>query len=198
MRCHCRSKGFQLHILCEAQNCVVTVGATAFNYTSCAKHRIALSLVEQRLLITIGVRSRELRCHWWSNGFQLHLVCEAQNCVVTVGATDFNKTCAKHRSALSQVLQRLSITLVVRNTELRCHWWSNGFQLLLLCEEQNCVVNGRKTDFNYTCCAKQNCIATGVATAFNYGCYAKQRIALSLGEQRLSITLVRSKELRCH
>jgi len=131
LRCHCWSNGFRLHLLCEAQNCVVTVGATAFDYTCCAKHRIALSLLEQRLSITLVVRSTELRCHCWSNGFRLHLLCEAQNCIVTVGATTFDYTCcAKHRIALSLLEQRLSIALVVRSTELRCHCWSNGFPLL--------------------------------------------------------------------
>ena len=147
-----------------------------FNYT-CAKHRIALSLVEQRLSITLVVRSTELRCQLCCNSFQLHL-CEIQNCAVTVGATALIKTCAKHRIALSVVEQRLSITIVVRNTELRCHLWSNGFQLPLLCETQNCV---------FTC----------GATAFNYNWCAKHKIAFSLVEQRLSITIgVRSTKLR--
>jgi len=172
------SDGFQLHLLCEAQNCVVTGGATAFNYTCSAKHRIALSLVKQRLSITLVLRSTELRCHWWSNSFQLHLLCETQNCVVTGGATAFNYTCcAKHRIALSLVEQRLSITLVVWNTELRCHWWSNSFQLHL-CKAQNCVVTVGSTAFNYTCCAKH-------------------RIALSLVEQRLSI-VAQSNATRPH
>jgi len=180
LRCHWWSNGFQLILLCEAQNCVVAGGEMAFNYTCCAKHRIALSLVEQRLSITLVVGSTELRCHWWSNGFQLHFLCEAQNCLVTGGATAFNYTCcAKHRIALSLVEQRLSITRVVRSTELPCHWWSNGFKLHLLCETQNCVVSGE-------------------ATAFNYTCSAKHRIALTLVEQQHSITLVRSTELRCH
>jgi len=197
LRCHWCCNGYQLHLFCEAQNCVVTGGATAFNYT-CAKHRIALSLVEQRLSVTLVLRNTELRCHWWSNGFQLHFLFETQNFVVTGGATAFNYiyfakqnffvtggatafnyTCAKHRVALSLVLERLSITLVVRNTELCCHLWINRFQLHFLCESQNCVVTGGATAFNYTC--------------------ANHRFALSLVEQRLSITLVlRNTELRCH
>jgi len=128
---------------------------TSFNNTCCAKHRIVLSLVLQRLSITL-VRNTELRCHWLR--------------------TAFIYSCAKHIFALSLLEQRLSITLVVRSRELRFHWWSNGFQLHL-CETQNCVV-------------------TVVARAFNYT-FAKHRIALSLVEQRLSITLLRSTELRC-
>jgi len=179
LRCHWWSNGVQLQLLCEIQNCFVTGVAKVFNYDSYAKHRIALSLVEQRLSITLGVRRRELRCHCWRNGFQLHLLCEtelrcylccdgfqsqllcdAQNCVVTGGATAYNYTC-------------------LRKTELRCHWWSNCFQLQLY--------------------EKQNCVVTGWATAFNHTCCAKHRIALSLVEQRLSITIVvRSIELRCH
>ena len=180
------------------------------------------------------MRNRKLRCHWWSNGyhlhlicetyfrfhgwcngFQLHLLCEAQNCVFTVVASDFNYTCAIHRIALSLVEQRLSITLFVRSAELRCHLWSNGFQLRL-CEKHNCVVTGFATAFNYIWCAKQNlfftggatafiytfakqnCVVTGVLTAFNYTCFAKHRIALSLVEQRLSISLVRSTEFSWH
>jgi len=179
LRCHWWTNGFQLHLLCETQNCAFTVGATAFNYTCCVKHRIALSLMDQPLSITL-VWNRELRCHWWTNGFQLHLLCETQNCVVADGSTAFNYTCVKHRIALSLLDQRLSITLVVWNTELRCHWWSNGSQLHLLCETQNCVVTVGATAFNYTCCVKH-------------------RIALSLMKQRLSITLVVwNTELRCH
>ena len=118
------------------------------------------------------VRSTELRCHCWSNGFQIHFLCETQNFVVTRGATVFNYTWSgKHRFALLLVLQRLSITLVVRSTELRFHCCSIGFQLHL-CDTQNCVVTGRATAFNYTFCAKR-------------------RIALSFVEQRLSIALVR-------
>jgi len=129
--CHWWSNGFQLHMLCEADNCVFTGGATALNYNCYAKHRISLSLVLQRLSITLVVQSTELRFPLWSNGFQLHLY-EAQNWVATGGATAFNYTCfAKHRIALSLVLQWISITLVMRNTELRCHCWSNGFQLQL-------------------------------------------------------------------
>jgi len=129
LRCHCWSNGFQLHLLCEAQNCVVTVGATAFNYACCAKHRIALSLLEQRLSI--------------------------------------NACCAKHRIALSLLEQRLSITLVVRSTELRCHCWSNGFQLRLLCEAQNCVVTWSNGFQLHLLCEAQNCVVTVGATAFN-------------------------------
>jgi len=120
-------------LLNEAQNCVATGRATAFNYSCCAKNRIALSQVEQRLWITLVVRNTELRCHWWSNGFQLHL-CETNNCVVTGVETAFNYTCAKNRITLSLVEQRLTITLVVGSIELRCHCYSNGFQLHLLCE----------------------------------------------------------------
>ena len=107
------------------------------------------------------LRSTVLRCHWWSNGCQFHLMGEAQNCVITAvatifqlhllcetqnfvangGATVFNYTCAKHRIVFSLLLQLLSITLVVRNTELRCYWWSNGFQLHL-CEAQYFIVAG--------------------------------------------------------
>jgi len=136
--CHWCCNGYELY-LCETKNCVVTVGATAFNYT-CAKRRISLSQVEQRISITL-LYETELRCHGRSNGFQLdlceakncvftgwkygcqlHLLCEAQNCFFTGGATAFNYTCAKNRIALSLMLQRLSITLVL-STELRCHWW---------------------------------------------------------------------------
>jgi len=146
LRCDWWSNGFQLHLVCQTQNCVVTGGAlafrhlvcetqicvvrggaSAFNYTWCAKNRIALSLVEHRLSITLGVRNTELRCHWWSNGYQLYLVCEAQNCVFTGVATAFNYTCAKHRITLSLVEQQLSITLVLA---------------------QNCVVTSGKTAFN--------------------------------------------------
>ena len=176
MRCHWWSNGFQLH-LCESQICVVTGGATAFNYTCSAKYRIALSLEEQQLSITL-VRITDLRCHRCFNGFQLHFFCEAQNCVVTGVATAFNYIwSAKHRITLSLVEQRLSITLV-RSTGLRCHWCCNGFQLHLVCHTQNCVFTGGATAFNYTC-AKQNCVVTGGVTAFNYTC-AKHRVALSL------------------
>jgi len=231
--CNCH----QLHLLCETQICVVTGGKTAFNFTYCAKHRIALSLVEQRLSFIICVRSTELRCHCWSNGFQIHFLCETQNFVVTRGATVFNYTWSgKHRFALLLVLQRLSITLVVRSTELRFHWWSNGFQLQLLCETQNYVVAGVTTAFNFTCakhrialslveqplsiklvrikvlgchwwrngfqlhlfCETQNCLVSGGPTAFNNTSCAKHRIALSLVEQSISITHVRNTELRCH
>ena len=163
-------------MLCEAQNWVVTGGVTAFNYT-CAKHRIALSLVKQRLSITLSVRSNELRYNWWCNGFQLNL-CESQNCVITGVATAINYTCAKQRIALSLMEQRHSITHIMRNSVLRFHWWSNGIQLQLLCETQDCVVIGGVTAFNYRC--------------------VKQRIALSLVELKLSITDVRNTQLRCH
>jgi len=83
------SDGFQLHLLCKTQNCIVTDGPTAYNYTCCVK----------------------------------------QNCVVTDGPTAYNYTCVKHRIALSLVDQWLTITLVW-NTELRCHWWTNGLQML--------------------------------------------------------------------
>jgi len=46
------------------------------------------------------------------------------------------------------VMQRLSITLDVRNSEMRYHWWSNGFKLYLLCETQYCVVTVGATAFN--------------------------------------------------
>ena len=122
LRCHWWSKGFQLHLLCETQNCVVTGGEKAFNYTCCAKHRIAFILVLQWLSITRVVRSTNFRCDWWSNGLQLHL-CETKNCVVTGVVMAFNFTrCAKHRIALSLLEERLSNTLVVRNTELRLHF----------------------------------------------------------------------------
>jgi len=77
-------------------------------------------MVLLRLSITL-VRSTELRFHWWSNGFQLQMLCEAQDFVFTGLATAFKYTCAKHRNAFSLVEQRLSITLVVRYTGLRCH-----------------------------------------------------------------------------
>jgi len=125
LRCHCWRIGFQINF--------------------CAKHGFALSLVLQRLSITLVVRSKDLRCHWCSNGFQLHL-CEAYNCVVRGRATALNYiSCAKHRIAfslvehrlsitfvvqntiaLSLVLQKFSITFVVRNRERHCHWWSNS------------------------------------------------------------------------
>jgi len=179
LRCNWCCNGFQFHSLCEAQNCVVTVGGTAFKYACCAKHRIASSLLLRRLSITHVVRSTELRCHWWNNGFQLHFLGEAQNCVVTGDATAFNYTSfAKHRFALPLVEQRHSITLTVRNSELLCHWCSNGIKLHVLCETQNCVVTGVPTAYNYTCFAKQNCVVTGAATAFNYTCCAKHEIAL--------------------
>ena len=146
LRCLWWSNSFKLLLFCEALNCVVSGGTMSFNYTGCAKHRIALWLVEQRLPITLGLPNTELRCHWWSIGFQtlgvrntdlrcpwwsigfqLHLVCEKQNCVVTGGASAFNYTwCAKHRIALSLVEQRLPIILGVRSTELRFHWCCNS------------------------------------------------------------------------
>ena len=98
----------------------VTGGVTAFNYT-CVEHTSAITMVLQRTSITLVVRETELRYNWWSNSVQSHF-CEAQDCVVTGGSTAFIYTCfAKNRIALSLVLQRLSITLVVRSTELRCH-----------------------------------------------------------------------------
>jgi len=136
-------------------------------------------MVEQSLSNTIVVRKTQLCSHWWSNSCQLHLVCEAQNFVVTVGGTAFNCTCAKHRIALSLLLRRISIKLVVRSTELLCHWWSNGSQLHL-CEAQLFIVTVGATVSNYTLCAKHS-------------------LALSLVEQRLSITFgVRNTEERCH
>ena len=69
LRCDWWTNGLQLH-LCEAENCVVTDGPTAYNYT-CEK-TIALSLMDKRLTITL-VWNRELRCHWSTNGLQLHL-----------------------------------------------------------------------------------------------------------------------------
>jgi len=96
MRCQWWNNGFQLNLLWETQNCVVTGGAT--------------------VLITIVVRSKGLRCHWWRNGFQFHL-CETQNYVVNgVGTASINLV--RNRIALTLVKQRLSITLVVRSTDL--------------------------------------------------------------------------------
>ena len=189
--------GFQLHLMWETQKCVITGGVTALNYICCAKHSIALSLLEQRHSIRF-LRSTKLRCHWWINCFQLHFLYET-------------------RIAFSLVDKRFSIKPVVRNTELRCHWLSKGFVLFLLCETQYCVVTCVATAFNYTCCAKhriplslleqrlwiifdcetQNFVVTGGATAFRYTC-AKHRLAFSLVEQRLSIKIVLNTELRCH
>jgi len=87
--------------LCETQNCLVTVGAMAF--------------------ITLVVRNIELRFHWCCNGFQLHMFCEEQNCVIIGGAKAYHYTCCAKIIALSLVEQPLSITLVMRNTELRCY-----------------------------------------------------------------------------
>jgi len=152
LRCHWSCNDFQLHLLCETQNCVVTVGGTAFNYTWCAKLRNGLWLLEGRHSITLGVRSTELGCYCWRNGIQLQLLCETQICVFTGILTAFNYTCwAKHIIALPLLLQRISITLLLRNTELRCHWCCNGFKLHLLCETQNCFVTRGATAFNYTC-----------------------------------------------
>jgi len=177
LSCHCSRNGFQLHFLCEAQNCVFAVRSTAFNYTCCPKHRIAFSLVEKLLSITL-VGIKQLRCHSCCNGFQLQLLCDAQNCVATGGATAYNYTCcAKHRIAFSLVEQRLRIKLVVLNTELRCHFCCKGYKIYL--------------------CEKENCVVPGVAMDFNYTWYAKHRIASSLLEQRLSLTIVRSSALRC-
>jgi len=65
------------HLVLHLYRASSVVWATAFNYTCCVKRRIALSLVDQRLSITLVVRNTELRCHWWTSGFQL------QSCVLS-------------------------------------------------------------------------------------------------------------------
>jgi len=44
-----------------------------------------------------------LRYHCWTNGLQIHLLCEIQICVITVGLTAYKYTCVKYRFALSQL-----------------------------------------------------------------------------------------------
>ena len=209
--CHCWSNGYKLH-LNESKNCVVNGVATAFNYT-CAKHRIAFSLVEQRLSITNVVRSTGFRFHWFSNGIQIHL-CETQECVFTGGAKAFNYTCcAIHRIALSLVEQRLSITLLRKRIAL-----SLVAQRLpnYICAKQSLLFIGGATAFNYPFCVKhtiafseleqmisitlvqkENSVVTGVQR-LSIKLVVRNRIAFSMAERRLSITLVRSTELLCH